>query len=48
MSGDDKEPSMVFQPWRFEPPGKNSETEKGRKISNLLTAAVILMVTNGE
>ena len=29
---------MVFQPWRFEPPGKNSETEKGSKISNLLTA----------
>ena len=22
MSGDNKEPSMVFQPWRFEPPGK--------------------------
>ena len=29
---------MVFQPWRFEPPGKNSETEKGSKISHLLTA----------
>ncbi|KAL9962234.1 hypothetical protein ACROYT_G031316 [Oculina patagonica] len=26
MSGDDQEPSMVFQPWRFEPLGKNSET----------------------
>ncbi|KAL9976762.1 hypothetical protein ACROYT_G014091 [Oculina patagonica] len=26
MLGDDQEPSMVFQPWRFEPLGKNSET----------------------
>ena len=48
MSGDDKKHSIVFQPWCFEPPGKNSETEKGRKISNLLTAAVILTATNGE
>ena len=37
MSGGNKEPSMVFQPWRFEPPGKSSETEKGSTISNLLT-----------